>query len=138
MIDERTVELLDVACARSSTNIFTFDSPKNNINKVGTEMVVPEGGGSQSVGQIPHMGRKKMYLCHSGKHGAGFDLLSVFGVKRGGVTTGYCNVSSRSSSKRVSTPSSPITEQMRRAFRNVVQRFTRDFCPPSSFYGGRK
>lgn len=60
MIDERTVELLDVACARSSTNIFTFDSPKNNINKVGTEMVVPEGGGSQSVGQIPHMGRKNV------------------------------------------------------------------------------
>lgn len=42
-------------------------------------------------------------------------------------------MASRSSSKRVSTPSSPITEQIRRAFRNVVQRFTRDFCPPSSF-----
>lgn len=45
---------------------------------------------------------------------------------------------SRSSSNRVSTPSSPITEQIRRAFRNVVQRFTRDFCPPSSFWTGRK
>lgn len=50
----------------------------------------------------------------------------------------FCTAASLSSSKRVSTPSSPITEQIRRAFRNVVQRFTRDFWPPSSFWTGEE
>lgn len=58
--------------------------------------------------------------------------------KKSILDLGCCSAAaSLSSSKRVSTPSSPITEQMRRAFRKVVQRFTRDFCPPSSFWTGK-
>lgn len=40
---------------------------------------------------------------------------------------------SLSSSKCVSMPSVPGTEQMRRAFRNVLHLLTRQQCPPSSF-----
>lgn len=39
------------------------------------------------------------------------------------------------SSKCVSMPSAPGTEQMRRAFRNVLHLLTRQQCPPSSFCG---
>lgn len=42
---------------------------------------------------------------------------------------------SRSSSKWVSIPSSPGTEQMSRAFRNVLHLLTRQQWPPSSFWG---
>jgi len=40
---------------------------------------------------------------------------------------------SRSSSKCVSIPSGPGTEQTSRAFRKVLHLFTRQQCPPSSF-----
>ena len=40
---------------------------------------------------------------------------------------------SRSSSKCVSMPSAPGTEQMSLAFRKVLHLFTRQQCPPSSF-----
>lgn len=40
---------------------------------------------------------------------------------------------SLSSSKCVSMPSAPGTEQMRRAFRKVLHLLTRQQCPPSSF-----
>lgn len=40
---------------------------------------------------------------------------------------------SRSSSKCVSMPSVPGTEQMSLAFRKVLHLFTRQQCPPSSF-----
>lgn len=42
---------------------------------------------------------------------------------------------SLSSSKCVSMPSAPGTEQMSRAFRKVLHLFTRQQCPPSSFCG---
>lgn len=42
---------------------------------------------------------------------------------------------SRSSSKWVSMPSSPGTEQTSRAFRNVLHLLTRQQWPPSSFWG---
>lgn len=42
---------------------------------------------------------------------------------------------SLSSSKCVSMPSAPGTEQMSRAFRNVLHLLTRQQCPPSSFCG---
>lgn len=45
---------------------------------------------------------------------------------------------SLSSSKCVSMPSAPGTEQMSRAFRNVLHLLTRQQCPPSSFCGGKK
>lgn len=45
---------------------------------------------------------------------------------------------SRSSSKWVSIPSSPGTEQTSRAFRNVLHLLTRQQWPPSSFWGCRQ
>lgn len=51
-------------------------------------------------------------------------------VKRG---TTEESLYSRSSSKCVSMPSAPGTEQMSRAFRKVLHLFTKQQCPPSSF-----
>lgn len=53
------------------------------------------------------------------------------------TATGPCLLAehSRSSSKWVSMPSSPGTEQTSRAFRNVLHLLTRQQWPPSSFWG---
>lgn len=56
--------------------------------------------------------------------------------KGGGLKRGSNKSHSLSSSKCVSMPSAPGTEQMSRAFRNVLHLLTRQQCPPSSFCRG--
>lgn len=53
--------------------------------------------------------------------------------ERENLKQGNNDSNSLSSSKCVSMPSAPGTEQMSRAFRNVLHLLTRQQCPPSSF-----